>query len=39
MPCMTFVSTAMVASWSRTGAMTFDELDTRLRVYETAHDH
>lgn len=19
--------------------MTFDELDTRLRVYETAHDH
>src|SRR5215468_4333339 len=26
------------ASWSRSGKMTFDELDDRMRVYETAHD-
>src|SRR5262249_31943064 len=26
------------ASWSRSGKMKFDELDDRMRVYETAHD-
>src|SRR3954451_24604497 len=26
------------ASWSRNGKMRFDELDERMRVFETAHD-
>ena len=31
-------STKAAGSWSRSGKMKFDELDERMRVFETAHD-
>src|SRR5258705_9690347 len=34
----TSASRRAAASWSRGGKMKFDELDERMRVFETAHD-
>src|ERR1700687_3966974 len=31
-------SKRLAASWSRSGKMKFDELDAKMRVFETAHD-
>src|SRR5581483_7379340 len=36
--CTTFGSTRTTASSSRSGKMRFDDLDLKMRVFETAHD-
>src|SRR5258708_9521393 len=36
--CFTFGSTKTIASLSRSGTMKFDDLDQKMRVFETAHD-
>src|SRR5688500_14803201 len=39
MNCISCVSTERTASASRNGRMKFDDLDAKMRRFETAHDH